>query len=98
MAGKMISARLDADTYEKLQEIKTARGISESDAVRQSIRGAIIIPTGDAAELSKEFCKIRILLEKDSIDEKLKGEVEEICRFISDVLQQAEDLIEYVKE
>lgn len=97
MAGKTISVRLDTDTYKKLLEIKKARGISESDAVRQSIKGTIIIPTGDAVELSQEFCKIRILLEQGNIDEKLEKEVEEVCQYISAVLQRAENIIGYEK-
>lgn len=43
MAGKTISVRLDMDTYKKLLEIKKARGISESDAVRQSIKGTMCV-------------------------------------------------------
>lgn len=96
MVGKTVSVRLDNETYKKLQEIKMARGLNESDAVRQSILGAVIVPTGDSAQLSKEFCRIRVLLEKETCDEELKQEVKRVCQSIADVLQRAESLITYL--
>lgn len=96
MVGKTVSVRLDNKTYKKLQEIKMARGLNESDAVRQSILGAVIVPTGDSAQLSKEFCRIRVLLEKETCDEELKQEVKRVCQSIADVLRRAESLITYL--
>lgn len=93
MVGKTISVRLDTKTYKKLEEIKKARGINESDAIRRSIMNAVIIPTGNVEQLSQEFCKIRILLEQKEIDEELRKEVKKVCQSIGVVLQRAENLI-----
>ncbi len=90
--GNSVSVRLNSETKEKLQTIMEKRGISESEAIRLCIANAVIVPLGDAKQLSQEFCEIRIALEKENIDREVKEEVMQTCQYISDVLREAENL------
>lgn len=89
--GKKISVRLDAVTEKKLEEIMEARGLGQSEAIRQSIMGIPILHFGNVKQLGQEFCLIRTALENNAYDEKTEGKVDELCRFIRDVLREVED-------
>lgn len=96
--GKKVDALLDESTAKKLSAIISIRGVNQSEAVRLCINEAVILPVGDAFQLSQEFCKIRIALEKENIDREVKEEVLKICRYIGVVLQQAENLVKFPSE
>lgn len=96
--GNSVSVRLNSETKEKLQTIMEKRGISESEAIRLCIANAVIVSLGDARQLSQEFCKIRIALEKENIDREIKEEVLNLCLSISVVLREAENLAKSLNE
>lgn len=89
---RRVQAQLDKTTSEKLLAVEKARGVNESEAIRLCIANAVIVSLGDARQLSQEFCKIRIALEKENIDREVKEEVMQTCQYISDVLREAENL------
>ncbi len=88
---KRLSIRLDNATAEKLKKVMAARDVSQSDAVRLCIRGAQILHIGNAKNLATEFCRIRMALDNNCLDEKIRKEVDLLCQYIRELLRQIEE-------
>lgn len=91
---KAVSVRLNADTHTKLEYIMKSRGVNASDAIRLCINTARIINIGDSKGLARDFCRIRVALENNSIDAEIGRQVNALCQCMCDVLQQTEDSAE----
>lgn len=92
--AKIISLRLDSATAKKLDELVEARGLSVSEIIRKCINDKEIVQIGNVSDLSKEFCKIRILLENGKCEE-IREVVDRLCRYILELLVKIEGLEEY---
>lgn len=89
---KSASLRLDDSTALRLKEIRMARGLSKTDAIKYCIHNIPILQIGDVTNLAMEFYKIRIALENNCITEEIRKEVKGLCLCMSDLLARVETL------
>ena len=87
-----INSRLDKTTALKFESLMQARGLNKTDTIKFCINNTAVLQIGNVEELSTEFCKIRMALENNKVNENIRKEVNLLCRSMCDLLAEVEKL------
>lgn len=91
MSSRKTTVNLTADNYHKMQKGMQEMEINQTQFINKAVEGIPIINLGNQRTLAEDFFELRCIC-CDGEDEKIREEIDRVCRSLNSLMEKIEEL------